>query len=124
MFDVAGFMFVEVFNAGKQMNKNKRYQCLVYSDKKTKESVLIWSGNQTPAQVAARQDIPFGKIYATAQIAYDVKKNRWKILDLNPLFNSCYRLNEDEQLIFQKIAELEKIETTQSMEALKKRRDR
>ena len=107
------------------MNKNKQYQCLVYaSDKKTNGSVLIWAGAQTPAQVAARQDIPFGKIYATAQIVYDTRKERWKILDLNPLFNGCYRLNEDEQLIFQKIAELEKADAAQRAAAFKKKHDR
>lgn len=96
------------------MDRKKRYNCLVYmSENKPHGSVLIWSDKITPAQMAARQDIPVGNIYSTGQIIFNENRQKWTVINMDPLFNSGFRLKEDEELILKKIHQLEKAQTQQ-----------
>jgi len=90
------------------MNKNKKYQCLVYATNKNPDGkVLIWGGDKAASQICVHYDIPFAKIYSTGTLVYDKNKNKWQILNLNPLFNGYFRLSKDESLIYKKIEQME-----------------
>lgn len=103
------------------MDKNKKYHCLVCaSTKHPSGQVLIWSDQKTASQVCANQNIPFGKVYSVGEVVYE--QNKWRVLNLDPLFNGYSRLPEDEHLILKKIEQMEQADLAQQAQALKNKK--